>query len=213
MAVLLLRLAGPMQSWGTDSKFQDRGSGEYPSKSGVIGLIAAAKGRSREDSVDDLSKFTFGVAVCHHGEFMADSPQTAIHGSLNYKGANNADRYCFKKRYISDAIFFCGLECDRKTAEEIKYDLTHPAFPLFLGRRSCPVTQPLVAGIVDGTLREALVAAVRNEERRDSDDPDLYLDADTGVIVRDVPISFSKENRKFAGRMCSLQRGVEANVP
>ena len=43
MAVLLLRLAGPMQSWGTDSKLQDRGSGEYPSKSGVIGLIAAAQ--------------------------------------------------------------------------------------------------------------------------------------------------------------------------
>ncbi len=216
MAVLLLRLAGPMQSWGTDSKLQDRGSGEYPSKSGVIGLIAAAQGRSREDSIDDLAKLPFGVAVCRRGEIISDKPQTAIRGSLDYKGAKPADRYCFEKKYISDAIFFCGLECDLKIAEAIKYDLNHPAFPLFLGRRSCPVTQPLVVGIEDGTLREVLIAAVRNDWARNdwrripknSDSPYLYLESDTGDFIRDIPISFSQKNRRFAGRRCSLQKGV-----
>lgn len=42
MSTLLLRLAGPMQSWGTDSKFDVRRTGREPSKSGVIGLVAAA---------------------------------------------------------------------------------------------------------------------------------------------------------------------------
>ena len=42
MSTLLLRLAGPMQSWGTDSKFDIRRTGREPSKSGVIGLVAAA---------------------------------------------------------------------------------------------------------------------------------------------------------------------------
>ena len=37
MSTLLLRLAGPMQSWGTDSKFDVRRTGREPSKSGVIG--------------------------------------------------------------------------------------------------------------------------------------------------------------------------------
>ena len=44
MSTLLLRLAGPMQSWGTDSKFDVRRTGREPSKSGVIGLVAAALG-------------------------------------------------------------------------------------------------------------------------------------------------------------------------
>lgn len=44
MSTLLLRLAGPMQSWGTDSKFDVRRTGREPSKSGVIGLVAAGAG-------------------------------------------------------------------------------------------------------------------------------------------------------------------------
>lgn len=216
MAVLLLRLAGPMQSWGTDSKLQDRGSGKYPSKSGVIGLIAAAQGRSREDSVDDLARLPFGVAVCRSGKIIADTQNAIRRASLDYREAKDNERYHFEKRYISDAIFFCGLECDRETAEKIKYDLNHPAFPLFLGRRSCPVTQPLVVGIEDGTLREALIAAVRNDWVRNnwrrvpknSDNPGLYLESDTGDFIRDIPISFSQKNRRFAGRRCSLQKGV-----
>ena len=47
MSTLLLRLAGPMQSWGTDSKFDERRTGREPSKSGVIGLVAAALGIAR----------------------------------------------------------------------------------------------------------------------------------------------------------------------
>ena len=39
MSTLLLRLAGPLQSWGTDSKFEVRRTENEPSKSGVIGLV------------------------------------------------------------------------------------------------------------------------------------------------------------------------------
>jgi CRISPR system Cascade subunit CasD len=39
MAVLLLRLAGPMQAWGTQSRFVNRDTELEPSKSGVIGLL------------------------------------------------------------------------------------------------------------------------------------------------------------------------------
>ena len=49
MPTLLLRLAGPMQSWGTTSRFDQRDTGKEPSKSGVIGLLAAAMGIDREN--------------------------------------------------------------------------------------------------------------------------------------------------------------------
>ena len=46
-ATLLLRLAGPMQSWGLESRFDQRDTGREPSKSGVLGLICAALGKPR----------------------------------------------------------------------------------------------------------------------------------------------------------------------
>lgn len=69
---LLLRLAGPMQSWGTQSAFNRRDTGLDPSKSGVIGLLAAALGRPREASVADLAALQMGVRVDHEGVVQTD---------------------------------------------------------------------------------------------------------------------------------------------
>ena len=61
MAVLLLRLSGPMQSWGDSSRFVRRTTRTEPTKSGVVGMLASALGRSREDALDDLAQLEFGV--------------------------------------------------------------------------------------------------------------------------------------------------------
>ena len=55
MYTLLLRLSGPLQSWGSDSLYDNRNTDYYPTKSGVIGLIAAALGLKREDSLEKLN--------------------------------------------------------------------------------------------------------------------------------------------------------------
>ena len=55
MSTLLLRLAGPLQSWGTDSKFEVRRTENEPSKSGVIGLVAAALGIRRNEEISELN--------------------------------------------------------------------------------------------------------------------------------------------------------------
>jgi CRISPR system Cascade subunit CasD len=52
MPTLLLRLVGPMQSWGTTSHFDQRDTGKEPSKSGVVGLLASALGIDRENWTD-----------------------------------------------------------------------------------------------------------------------------------------------------------------
>lgn len=70
MGTLLLKLAGPLQAWGVESKFDERRTLNFPTKSGVIGMVAAALGRSREESVEDLSKLKFGVRVDREGELL-----------------------------------------------------------------------------------------------------------------------------------------------
>src|SRR5258708_39825081 len=72
MGTLLLRLAAPMQSWGTQSRFVVRDTGLEPSKSGVIGLLCAALGRPREAPVEDLAGLRMGVRVDREGVMQTD---------------------------------------------------------------------------------------------------------------------------------------------
>ena len=72
MSVLLLQLAGPLQSWGDSSRFVRRETRNEPTKSGVIGMLASAQGRNREDSIEDLLGLSFGVRIEQNNSRSAD---------------------------------------------------------------------------------------------------------------------------------------------
>lgn len=202
MATLLLRLAGPLQSWGVECKFETRRTMNYPTKSGVIGLIASAMGYSREQSVEDLSLLKFGVRIDRQGELLCD-----YHTAVSKK-----DIYVTKRYYLSDAIFLVGLESDSvEFLHTIEYALKNPVYPLFLGRRSCPPTMPLVLGVRDNNLIDSLKEEkwlLENWRRKrifDSNEKKLRIiidndDLNTMSVIKDVPISFSPIHRKFLWR-------------
>lgn len=81
MSTLLLRLAAPLQSWGDDSNFNNRRTYSVPTKSGVLGMIAAALGRKRDDSIDDLKMLEMGVRVDQAGSVLTDFQM--VHGKNN----------------------------------------------------------------------------------------------------------------------------------
>ncbi|QDY76803.1 type I-E CRISPR-associated protein Cas5/CasD [Streptomyces qinzhouensis] len=86
--VLLVRLAAPLQSWGVASRFLRRDTHTRPTKSGVIGLCAAAlglprgpdpraqgAGSAKDGSGDPLAELTpllFGVRADHPGKPVRD---------------------------------------------------------------------------------------------------------------------------------------------
>lgn len=136
MPVLLLRLAAPLQSWGVESKFDTRRTLGYPTKSGVIGLVASAMGRERTEPLDDLNELEIGIRVENEGRQIRD---------YHTADGEKDKKYITHRFYLSDATFLVGLEHkDAGFIEKIEDALKHPAFPLFLGRRSCPPTLPLV---------------------------------------------------------------------
>ena len=68
MKTILLKFAGPMQSWGTDSHFETRHTDLYPAKSAVIGLIGAALGIRRDDAaIKELEKIKFATRIDQEG--------------------------------------------------------------------------------------------------------------------------------------------------
>lgn len=203
MATLLLRLAAPLQSWGTDSKYETRRTGREPSKSGVIGLLAAALGlrRDEDEAIRALSSaLRFGVRVEQEGELLRDY-------HMVHKDAKTA--YVTNRYYLSDAVFLVALESeDQGLLTRLDQALRAPAFPLFLGRRSCPPTPPLSLGIRDQDMMTVLreMAWQASEQVRAKGAPSLRLITDgtteeTGWgIQRDLPISFAPSHRRFADR-------------
>lgn len=205
MSTLLLRLASPLQSWGADAKYENRrGTERTPTKSGVIGLIAAALGRRRDENIEDLQMLRFGVRVDREGSLLRD-----YHTAKNETSAYVTNRY-----YLSDAVFLAGLEGDDALLAEIEHALRHPVFPLFLGRRSCPPEGRLSLGIRKG---KALWEALREEpwlvgewlRRREA--PKVYLrivtDAEAkdtnAYFQRDVPLTFNQAHRQYGFRRVS----------
>ncbi|BEV13494.1 type I-E CRISPR-associated protein Cas5/CasD [Herbaspirillum sp. DW155] len=170
MATLLLRLAGPMQAWGTTSRFDERDSGMEPSKSGVIGLICAALGRDRGLPVDDLAALRMAVRVDREGLLMRDY-QTAT-GVLLATGKLRPDRTVVSPRfYLSDAVFLVGLEGDASLLDTIHRALQRPVWPLSLGRKAMPPSLPvwLPEGVQQGDLLTVLgswprLATVQGEQ-------------------------------------------------
>lgn len=144
MATLLLRLQGPMQSWGTTSRFDERDTQLEPSKSGVLGLICAALGRDRNEPLEDLAGLRMGVRMDREGVPMRDY-QTAT-GVLVASGKADLKRTVVSPRfYLADAVFLVGLEgTDQPLLKRIQAALRAPVWPLALGRKSFVPSMPVV---------------------------------------------------------------------
>lgn len=157
MPTLLLRLQGPMQSWGTRSRFDYRDTWPYPTKSGVVGLLAAALGRDREEDISDLAALRMGVRVDRKGVLKADY-QTAKE-VLAADGGALRDVQSWRY-YLADAVFLVGLEGAGELLEKLHRALLNPRFPLFLGRKSYVPSPPPY--LKDGLRPESLEEALKN---------------------------------------------------
>lgn len=202
-STLLLRLKGPMQSWGDESRYGIRATGHMPTKSGVVGLLAAAQGRRRADPIEDLAGLRFAVRVDQPGTLLKDF-QTAEKWQVG--GGNSlVTRY-----FLEDAVFVAAIESDDdEMIEALRGAILNPRFPLFLGRRSCPVSPDLLIGVRPGSAVEALkelewqASKSHKSKRAKKVALPIFRDADPGEIGvprQDVPISFSQEHRKYGWR-------------
>jgi CRISPR system Cascade subunit CasD len=205
MNVLLLRLAGPMQSWGVQSRFSVRDTGLEPSKSGVIGLLCAALGRPRQAAIDDLAALKMAVRVDKEGRLVYDfhTAQNVLKASGGIKDTEPSRRY-----YLADAKFLVGLAGeDLKLLEQIQGALHNPVWPLYLGRKAFVPGEPIP--LDKGLQRDADLSTVTKSYQRlypDSAESGnrcrFVLEDDQGVEVRpDQPLSFAE--RRFALRRVS----------
>jgi CRISPR system Cascade subunit CasD len=207
MRSVLLRLEGPLQAWGTRSRFPHRDTEREASKSGVLGVVAAALGMPRHDDarLARLAAARMGLRVDREGTPLVDY-HTAGGGRFadhdhHVHGAD--DPVITRRAYLADASFLVALAFENDDlAEEIDCALAAPRWPLVLGRRACPPSLPVRAGLVPGPGEAALRSALWPSPRPPAGPVRLVLECDreAGEPRQDQPLSFRLHGRRFARR-------------
>ena len=198
MSVLLLKFSAPMQAWGTETKLNDHHTDPYPSKSGIVGMIAASMGRKRDESVEDIAALSLGIRVNKPGIIISDFQSAAIRDLIweDIRQIKDSRKYIGTRYFLSDAEFLVALEGDRDILEILAYNLNHPAYPLYFGRRGFPVNADLVVGVFDESIEQALKSHGYQNGMR------IVVEAaNGGEMVHDVPVSFDFRKRTWGYRI------------
>ncbi len=158
---LVFRLYGPLASWGEVAVGELRSTALHPTRSALLGLLAAALGlrRDAEREHAELARtLRFAVRVesagvplsdYHTAQVMAPRRGQAYPTRKSQLRGRRADLETILSRrdYRCDAL--CTVAAWQEgDVPEVELDrlasaLERPVFPLYLGRKSCPPALPL----------------------------------------------------------------------
>lgn len=152
MRLLIMRLEGPLQSWGERSKWDNRDSALMPTKSGVIGILACCMGILRDDArLTQLHrKLTVAVRADMPGVLGTDYQTVSSEKLLTADGKEQVKTIISPRQYLEDASFLVVLASeDGDLLDKIASSLRHPVWAAYLGRKCCVPTRPLIATDTD----------------------------------------------------------------
>lgn len=214
MSILILRLEGPLQSWGEHSVYFEEGdTATMPTKSGIMGLLACALGISKEESAEIAAlsdALTIGIRADRPGKILIDFQTT---GAKRLQTANHKARgekqstICAHKQYLEDAAFTVAITSkDESLLKHIADALQHPSWSIFLGRKSCVPTRPVFEGFLDGDSLLDALKTVPALPQRPTKEPAKSLMVEleensphgVGLFRRDIP---SERSRYFYSRL------------
>lgn len=170
--------------------------------------------------MEDLVELRMAVRVDQSGSLLRDYQTAQPWLEKPDAAAQLVTRY-----FLSDAAFVVAVESeDRDLLENLARALRAPTFPLFMGRRSCPVHPGLVIGVVEGDAESALrehetwyATDAHKAESPQTVGLAIYRDAAPGeegsVPRQDVPLSFNPEHRKYGWRDVVRVDDVEFSNP
>ncbi len=186
MKHLALYLRAPLQSWGATSKFGDRGTLDAPTRSGLLGMIAAACGIDKNDEARDrewlarTTKLSLIVLAFRRGDRMTDyhtvgarydkddpwqKRMIPVTADGKPRGTDLTHR-----DYLTDSVFGVAISGDDELVAEMAEGLANPVWGVWFGRKSCIPTEPILVGVFDSgeAARNALAARLRASLERGS---------------------------------------------
>lgn len=158
--ILIFKLTGPMQSWGVNSRWNFRDTSPEPTKSGLIGLFACAMGYKANDKRIETeidNKLKIGVRIDRPGVITTDF-HTVMGEHTIATGKVKTHTELTYRSYIEDATFSIAVTGPLDLLKKIQDALKKPKWPIFLGRKSCIPTIPVLGIIISEftSLKHAL---------------------------------------------------------
>ncbi|WP_260294590.1 type I-E CRISPR-associated protein Cas5/CasD [Sedimenticola hydrogenitrophicus] len=229
---LLLWLEAPLQSWGHDSKFGRRDSLDFPTKSGVLGLLCCARGAGGEEAqwlsawADLDMQLVAYVPKDRNGNTQHRQP---LLRDFHMVGSGYDDRDPWEgllipktsegkkavgggtkmtyRYYLQEMAYAVALQAPLAMVDEVVQALSSPVWDLYLGRKNCAPTEFIGQGVFD-TAAEALQAAevLSAEKNRSFVFRVLQGEHDGEVLIlNDVPLQFG-ERKKYRDRRVTVQK-------
>ena len=216
-AFLALRLEGPLQSWGYDSQYNRRNTGLMPTKSAIAGICCAALGLPRGSDKEREFLVSFGktrmtaIAIPRKGvktELPVRRLQDyqTVQKTRRASGAINNDCVLTHRQYLTDAAFGVLLEGDANMLGEISRALADPVWGIWLGRKNCIPTAPVLAGLKEnrGDAQRLLIGERSLDSFTRQEEVDNFVDGRDSLP--DIPVSFATERRLFSPRRVRIEQ-------
>ena len=212
---LVLKLNGVMQSWGGHT-FEDlRHTEIMPTRSAILGLLAACLGIDR---TDQNSQKALGQSIKmairadqRHIKTQCITDFHTVENARNVEGKKRPFPITSNREYLCDAIFTVILEQQPKSQyplKTIKKALQDPIYTPFLGRRACPINRPLYEAELSAlnfktafALLDQIAGPIYSDTRLD--------EKDIVRSIRDQPLY--QRSRQFANRTYYIHQNTGVN--
>jgi CRISPR system Cascade subunit CasD len=154
---LIFTLTAALGAMGELAGHERRGTWTWPGRSAILGLLAAAKGVRRAGDFSALDRLSLSVAVFDAGTPLRDYHTVQTVPTAKVKRpqsrplalrevADEANTTITLRDYRTCPLFGVAIAGDGLS--EVCAALERPAFVLYLGRKSCPLSAPLAPRIV-----------------------------------------------------------------
>lgn len=232
MSVMLLWLEGPLQSWGADSRYGNRTTLPFPTRSGVLGLLCCAAGRGGEQrewlarmagytqtirayarrapggSVRPPLLTDFQMVGSGYDERLAWQSLMVPKTAEGKKPVGSGAKMTYRQ-YVQDMAFACALTLPEDEAEALSAALERPVWEVSLGRRNCPPSEIVGRGLfpAEDAALDAADTLARQKEREAvlTVRDGAHDDGDEVWTLRDVPLCFGIAKR-YGERQVTLYR-------
>ena len=145
MKYLVLRLSAPLMAFGEGDYWDIRGTGIFPTKSAIVGILASCFGYDRNET-EKISTLSNGISVsCRQdNQFSLLRDYHTILDTLKADGKKNPNAVISIRQYLMEAEFSVLVSTkDKDLNEQIKEALLNPEWPPYLGRKSCVPSFPI----------------------------------------------------------------------
>ncbi|MBP8019904.1 MAG: type I-E CRISPR-associated protein Cas5/CasD [Agitococcus sp.] len=217
---LVLRLDGVMQAWG-DHTYEDyRPVVNFPTRSGLLGLLAACLGIDRVDieqlkQLDSSVEFTVRVDNQRHakGHPLRVHKINDFHTVLaarKVNGKSNDNPVVSRREYLCDTVFTVVIGAHPQPSislERLKEAVNRPIYTPFLGRRSCPLSRPLFLAWMKADSSQAVLAQLEPVGGRIYSESFDAEQKNVQMRVRDVPLR--GQTRRFSSRQMAIHKEIK----